>query len=414
MNRCALLLLAATLAPAAHAQAPEHLVVETFNAGLAYGFVDHAEARRPAILDALAGSEADVVCLQEVWEPEDRAAIEELLGERYPHRIVPEVEQRYAENAPACGITELFGEGRFVSCMTGECGDAEGDAHTDCIIDRCGGALDALKRSNRECATALMAQVGKSAPAALWTVVRPFWHAGIYAYGGSNGLLLLSRKPLEDVGVLDFSDISTLNRRQALYGSVEIEGAPVRVYCTHLSADLSRIAPYPGGFDGWAEENRAQVERLLEHADQEAGPAVMLGDFNCGRADPAHGLVGELEQSCTDILDAGWSDPAADAPNVECTWCTSNRLNAEGGEHDEVVIDHAFLRGLEVMEEGVSYRQPIEIQVDGQPVQTSLSDHYGYTARVQLPQPEAEEKGEAEEAPGTRRGRPEVRRPRPR
>ena len=396
------------------------LVFETYNAGLAYGFVDYGEARRGPIFDALQTTEADVVCLQEVWEPEDRDEIEALLGSTFPHRVVPPVEQLLAQSAPACGLGDLFGEDKFVSCMTGECGDFEGDAQTNCIIDNCGPALTALKTENRECATALMAQVGKSAPAALWTVVRPFWHAGVFAYGGSNGLLMLSKQPLSDTGVLDFTDISTLNRRQALYGTVELEGEPVKVYCTHLTADLTRIAPYPGPFPSWAEENRAQVDRLLADAASHEGPAVLLGDFNCGRPDPEHGMVGELVESCEAIVGAGWADPAADADDVECTWCVDNHLNIEGGEHDEVVIDHVFLRGLSVASEGVRYRDAVQIEVDGAAHTTSLSDHYGYAATVHLPvpepEPEEDEGGEEEgtRAPGEAVGRPERTKRRPR
>ncbi len=384
------------------------LTLETYNAGLAYGFVDYGEARREPIFDALRASEADILCMQEVWEPRDREAIEQTLGDAYPYRVITEVEQRYAAEAPACGITELFGEGRFVSCMTGECGDApDGDEKTNCIIDKCGGALTDLKNSNRDCAQALMAQVGKSAPMALWTVVRPFWNAGVYAYGGSNGLVMLSRRELKDVETLDFSDIATLNRRQALAATVEHDGVDVRVYCTHLSADLTHIAPYPGTFPTWADENMAQVERLLASAAEHEGPVALMGDFNCGRADKAHKLIGEAERSCQAIVDAGYSDPAAEIAPIECTWCESNLLNLEGGEHDEVVIDHIFLRDLDVASEGRTFDQEISVEIDGAPHKTSLSDHFGYAAAVtRHVEPPPEEEVAAEGDAGARVERP--------
>jgi endonuclease/exonuclease/phosphatase family metal-dependent hydrolase len=366
---------------------PPELVVETYNAGLAHGFVDYGHARQPKIVEALAGSDADVLCLQEVWDQPDRDAIVAELSATYPHRIVTDIEQKYAAEAPACGVTELFGEDRFVSCMTGACGDVEGDAKTNCIINNCGPALTQLKNENRDCAQALMAQVGSSAVSALWAVVRPFWNAGTYAYGGSDGLMLLSRRPLESVEVLDFTDIATLNRRRALAATVKHDGADVRVYCTHLTADLTTIAPYPGTFPTWADENRAQVDRLITHAAGHAGPVVMLGDFNCGRADAAHGLIGEAEGSCRAFVDAGYADPAAEAAPIECTWCEGNLLNLEGGEHGETVIDHVFLRGLAVGAEGRTLDQPVTIDVDGVAKQTSLSDHFGYRASLFVPPP---------------------------
>ena len=70
-----ILLLSATLAmPSAHAGA-HTLDVETWNVGLAHGFVDDAAARLPGILEALKEADVDVICLQEVWEPADRDRI---------------------------------------------------------------------------------------------------------------------------------------------------------------------------------------------------------------------------------------------------------------------------------------------------------------------------------------------------
>ena len=68
--------IALLLAPTAFAQdGGPTLTVETWNVGLAHGFVDHAAARLPAIVDAIEGADADVLCVQEAWEPGDRTAL---------------------------------------------------------------------------------------------------------------------------------------------------------------------------------------------------------------------------------------------------------------------------------------------------------------------------------------------------
>ncbi|MFT5682436.1 MAG: endonuclease/exonuclease/phosphatase family metal-dependent hydrolase [Myxococcota bacterium] len=356
------------------------LVIETYNVGLAHGFVDYGVERLPGIIAAIQDSDADVVCLQEAWEDDDREDIEDAVSALFPHTQYTATTQRKADASPACRRGELFGEGRFVSCMQTDCAGTSGDDRTDCIIEQCGPVLDALKTENPQCANALMAQVGKSAPMALWTILRPIRKAGLYAYGGSNGLMLLSRQPLSDAGVLDLSDIATLNRRQALYVDVPLAEGTARVYCTHLSADLSEIAPYPGPFASWGEENAAQIDALLAHA---AGleHVALVGDFNCGM--DGDGLVGELSESCQAVLDADYLDPVVTLSG-QCTWCRDNLLNADDGEENEALIDHVFTRGLTPTAATRAYTQTLDI---GDGVTTSLSDHYGYRVTVSYGDP---------------------------
>lgn len=376
--------LALLLAPAALAQdGGPTLTVETWNVGLAHGFVDHASARLPAIVDAIESADADVLCLQEAWEPKDRTALLSALRGTYPNAHLTTVEQKKASQAPVCKKKDLFGDGNFVSCMTGECGDLTGDAKTDCIIDECGPALESLKSSKPECANALMAQVGKSSISALWNVIRPWRPTGLYAYGGSDGLVMVSKLPLANTRVVDFTDISTLNRRRALAAEVDVSGTPVTVACTHLTADLSGIAPYPGAFPSWADENLAQVDRLIEKLGT-SGPTVALGDFNCGLDDEALGIKGELAESCLAIEGAGYADPAREVW-PECTWCADNLLNLDGGEHHNALIDHAYVRGLTPVEGGSRYTQQVTVDTKADGLKkTNLSDHMGYGVTLRL------------------------------
>ena len=353
------------------ASADEGLIVETWNVGLAYGFVDYAEARKAPILEALAGSEADVICMQEVWEEEDKAAIVEAARATHPYALYTEVVQTKAAKSPACRVRDLFGEGRFVSCMTGSCGGLDGDALTDCIVNQCGPILEDLKVDKPDCATSLMAQVGKPAPKALWTVVRPIRKAGVYAYEGSDGLVMVSRTPLTDDGELDFSDIATLNRRRALYGTVDVEGEPARVYCTHLSANLDDTAPYPGPFDSWGAENLAQTERLVEHAAQYSGAVALTGDFNCSFDGGTYDA--EAEASCQLVVDSGYADPAS-SDGSGCTYCSANILT--GDDAGDRLLDHVFVRGLAASDGGVG-RADLVSTADV--AETHLSDHFSYS-----------------------------------
>ncbi len=102
--------------------------------------------------------------------------------------------------------------------------NAEGDEFADCILEKCSKSLQRLKSENRQCASSLMAKVGQNPIISILKLLNPFYRSGLYAYRGSNGLVLLSKLPLQEKKIIDLSDISTLNRRQALSAVIEYKG----------------------------------------------------------------------------------------------------------------------------------------------------------------------------------------------
>jgi endonuclease/exonuclease/phosphatase family metal-dependent hydrolase len=354
--------------------------VETYNVGLAHGFVSHAAARIAPLVAALQESPADLLCLQEVWTRADRHAFQAALAGTFTYSWHTPVQQS-ATSSPACGVTDLFGRDRFVSCLQGNCGRLDGDQQTDCVVDECGHTLERLKQENPNCANALMAQVGSSAPAALWAVLRPWGTASLYAYGGSDGLMLFSKVPLLEPGTVDLSSVSTLNRRRALTATVSLGDEDVAVGCTHLAADLTETAPYPGPFASWADENRAQVELLLELDQKGSEPRIWLGDFNCSFADLAREVGGEFEESCEQFSAVGLEDVASSAA-PRCTFCADNRL---ADTTRSTRIDHVFVRDLEASEVARVAERAWTFQPIGDaPVLLPLSDHYAVRARISL------------------------------
>jgi len=149
------------------------------------------------------------------------------------------------------------------------------------------------------------------------------------------------------------------------------------VYCTHLTADLSKTAPYPGPYASWEAENKVQVGLLLDHAATFEGPVVMAGDFNCSLANKEAGVVGEHEASCRSVLDAGYQDPAAETLAM-CTYCGDNAL--VGDDEEDVLLDHIFIREWE----GSAGRRVYDnvVEVPGVDEAVPLSDHYGFAVRV--------------------------------
>ena len=118
----------------------------TYNLGLAHGFVPLAAERLPHLADALAASPADVLCLQEVWTKKDRRYVAEALQTLFPHQFSVPIQSLKSDKRPACLPWNLFGKGKFVSCMNANCKKLEGDEFTQCILNTCATAMDNLKQ----------------------------------------------------------------------------------------------------------------------------------------------------------------------------------------------------------------------------------------------------------------------------
>lgn len=373
-----ILILILTLGFTSFAQA-EDLKVTTYNLGLAHTFVPLAKERLPQIAEALKNSDSDVICLQEVWKKKDQRKIKKALKKSFPNNFITKIKNKKSKRRPTCKIKELFGEGKFVQCMQKQCGEFSGDEFTDCIINTCGPALRNLRDQNRECATALMAQVGKSSLAGMITILNPFKRAGLFAFKGSNGLMLFSKKPLLEKEVVDFTDISTLNKRQALLAKIQVGSSKVSVVCTHLTSDLEKTVPYTGTSANWSEENAKQFERIISKLSS-TPKAIVMGDFNCSVPNLNAGIDGELIKNCQTMENAGFASPLSKI-NPECTFCSSNPLNE--GEEGNKILDHVFIRGAKATTAEVVYKDKIQVKKKRQNIETRLSDHFGVEVLLQ-------------------------------
>jgi endonuclease/exonuclease/phosphatase family metal-dependent hydrolase len=346
----------------------------TYNLGLAHTYVPYAKERTPHLIETINKSESDVLCLQEIWTAKDRDLIIEKVKASYPHSHFTKIEKYRSKKKPTCKVSNLFGKGKFVSCMNNQCKDLDGDDFTDCILTKCDNALKGLKNTNRECAAGLLAQVGKSTLGGLAAILNPFLGAELFSFGGGNGLLLLSKKELLKKDLMDFTDISTLNRRGAL--TAEVEGRAI--LCTHLTSNLSLSVPYTGIFNSWEEENQAQVDRILKKYENDKRPVYLAGDFNCGLPVPDQNLPGDFVESCQNILDKGFEDHYFEN-NPSCTYCINNTLYDGSNPMDGDIIDHIFTKNVEPIKSKTIYKNLVEIKINSGLKKTNMSDHFGIT-----------------------------------
>jgi endonuclease/exonuclease/phosphatase family metal-dependent hydrolase len=353
--------------------------VATFNAGLAFGYVEEASARVDPIVDAISASDYDVLCLQELWTSQNMdgtwttSVIEDLLTRvsgTYPESYWQRT--TVPEDAPLTGC-EIAEADQLLACADPACGDVPPENLADCVLANCSAEFDMTSSSCQSC---MVANLGMPLDAIV-SACRGQSRGGI-VYDGHNGLALLSKHPLTSTSVLELQ--YALTARAVLHAEIDLPGhGPTDVYCTHLAADLSASVAYPPNspFESYAGENLAQINALLSYVDTSGstGQNVLAGDFNTG---PAVGdTQAELPQNYQRIVSSGYADPVFDLG--QCSFCDANILVGGQGAGGQM-IDHVFLpenlAGDATAE--IVFDTPVDIiGADGQPTQVNLSDHYG-------------------------------------
>jgi len=381
------LALSLALAPLSGLRAIELM---TYNLGLAKGFVDHYEERRIPIATEIKKSHADIICLQEVWFAQDRENILQELKSDYPYSLVPDIDEVTNDHAPACRLSDLFGENKIVTCFRSACEKLTGRELTACVIDKCQASLNNLKNDNPQCGNALMAQVGTHPLLVILKLLMPFGKVDLYTYGGSNGLMLFSKFPFKQggSGLLPLRQYSTLTRRDFLYATIQAsDDKQLFVGCTHLTANLTDSAPYAGAFESWGKENLKQVEYLLPQFETLAAglPMAIMGDFNFGPSYTHSNIQANFEDSYQSFKQKGYMDPIAMAGVPQCTFCNNNNLNLASDNNQQ--IDHIFIKNLDhkkVKEAQVIMNHKVQIPGASKMLDTYLSDHYGLKLEISL------------------------------
>lgn len=367
--------------------------VASFNAGLAYGFVPYAEERREKLANSLNSLDADVICLQEVWQDRDSKLIKEVLGDKYPYGITAPIKQhRYGGAGPSCWAWDLFGSGKYASCMLTSCSGMSDDEETACLIKTCRPALDRLAADKPECAEPLMASVGKNQITSILRLLNIFKKAGRFAYDGGVGTMILSKYSIDEgnSAFMSFSDFGKVNHRGMLYATINTGGKKRVVGCTHVTANLSSSAPYPGNspYKGnrsfknkWASGNFYESEILIREMNRLAGngPQYLTGDFNCSFENLNVGVHSDFPQSCDNYIKSGYLGPVH-TQNPECTFCKSNTLIENDTKEENLLLDHVFVKNdgdMNMMESSFILKNKINISADGKNIESSISDHYG-------------------------------------
>lgn len=349
------------------------LSLVSFNAALGVGLAPYLTQRLDAIERDLPNLDADVVCLQEVWQPENIQRFATSLEEAYPYSV-RSVRQTGGGSA-ACTEAEA---GLLTACLTENCAGVEREGLPLCAITNCAGAFTEVSMACQQCIAANQSATDVENLATICAADQ-----GAASYADQTGLVILSKLPLEELGYFAFE--SSLGDRGLLSARVGTDFAgDIDLHCTHLAATLSEV-PYTGLYGSWQGERVRQVEQLLARVDDlrsEGNPAIVLGDMNCGPETP-------LARSASPDTFARFGAAGFVAPYAEldgrCTFCGNNPLNGLVGDPEEgALIDHVLVSasGIESRDAGRVFDELIGIDVDGEPVETARSDHYGVRVSI--------------------------------
>jgi endonuclease/exonuclease/phosphatase family metal-dependent hydrolase len=396
---------------------PDEVAIETYNLALAGAFIAYEQERRELLPDAIANSDADVLCLQEVWEQADKETIRDAAAARFPNVFIfednllttlddPE-DQNGDTPPPPTTVPCPEGDAQndmdaaidcaSLNCNTLSPGDENGRTTSiDCAIDECIDVVAPLLAVPRcyaclatQLPTSTFAQIRESCP----TVVEQD-----LAFEGQNGVMILSRYPLKDT--VNWVIPGTWNRRVIMSATVELpDDKELDVYCNHLTPVFDSIAfPYTGqygngeiGAAGWEEELLLQAQKLIDYVEVTSGetPAVILGDLNAGRDYPAQEIFQDGE-AALDLLETAFT-PAYTADYVpQCTFCITNPVGEPEAEDVSNWIDHIHLYNLlatSVLATSRTFDQDVVPVPDGTggEMQVPLSDHFGMQSVIRMP-----------------------------
>ena len=347
---------------------PGGLTFVTYNAGLAHGAVPFADERIQPIIQELRDSPADVLCMQEVWTDADaRAIIDGVRGE-FPY-FFREATTSDSSEAFACDPSQWSSLYSMSSCVAEQC-TPSGISAFECAADQCAPEWGALDDGCKLCIAA-----NTTSPTTCAAGIAP-----MYGNEGRNGIILMSRQPLEDITYTPF-ETHVIKR-----GVIEAEVGGLHVQCTHMTAELN-VVPYPAGgsFASWREEHAAQVTLMANRASA-FRRSIMLGDLNTGPASP--GVDGELPANYESLVAAGYVDTWTSGQT--CTYCQDNPLacsrpgGCDGGLSSR--LDHVLMKGVESDITLAFERfadEPITIvDAEGVSHEGRLSDHYGVMATL--------------------------------
>jgi endonuclease/exonuclease/phosphatase family metal-dependent hydrolase len=358
------------------------LNVVTFNAAIAPGMNSWSTPRLPHVTEALASLDYDVLCLQEVWPYQAAEAVAAALGKPTSHMVYADTRGMHQTGDDSCSPSAVRG---LAECARRECGGVADEDMAICAVDKCTGTLTTLYLFDRGCFNCMAASVGKSIDETVAMCTAPGGASRLY--GGTNGIMLVSRWPVEAPAALDLP--SSGANRVALFARVRPPGRePIEVACTHISSP-QRVSPTYPGFHDWESEQSEQI-RLISGLLAERGgdrPQLLVGDLNVSR-NWLEGGSGQSRSVFWLTQRLGFISPGVYVKPDLCSACRGNSFRGDSSKSH--LIDHVMVRDPEggatvepVCAEKL-FTEQVDVSAYGQTRRMHISDHYGIRVKLRI------------------------------
>lgn len=332
------------------------------------------EERLEASIEYFKTAPLDIVCIQELWDPEERDQFIQELIDVFPYSYFAP-QQNETECSQQCSEEETD---PLIECLNTSCNNVtEMEEQMECAKENCEKELASLSESCQACislknASTILEGIEEC------VVQDDFENENTkncrFLFDGWSDNLLLSKIPFEETDYLLYEN-NTVVAWTALYGKLNTSVFDtVHVFCTHLAADILL-------FD-FEEQNEAQTRELIDYVsetieDDTESPVLVIGDFNSG---PEVGDSESRFRSYDVILEeTEWINLYLVAGNVECTRCRDNPLVVFG--RDEI-IDLIWADNFENVCIVNSSRFAVEEGIEILGAEIPLSDHYGVRAEI--------------------------------
>ncbi len=365
----------------------QNLTLLSWGLGMWGIFSRYADQRLPYVQQALAKTDADIVCLTNVYSDSYKTAIVEATKERFPYsymelqdlkskvddgQTVDGVVPAEPTTAPCTDPKSIEVMDEVLGCIRDNCStipkSLEGSVSSgDCVVNNCFAFEFKFTSQDKRCYSCIfysMMDSTRMSQSRTSCMTDP--KAGM-GFGGRNSQLVLSRYPLGKTETWTLG--ATAWRASVSRVPITLpNSAAIDVYCT-LPTDSTRdivSQPYIGFYgkgpleSEWANETLLQSKKIVEYLKAQSGPgqAVLMGVFQTGpKTDQLLGPYPEIFAYLTSNLALG----VAPSFTQTCTTCTDNALNG-GAANEGGWTTHIMLSGIPVTavkETGVVYKDAV-------------------------------------------------------
>ena len=409
---------------------PLDLAIDIYSPQLTDLFTALFRERKPAVYEAVAAAESDLICLTEVVDPRDIAVIRAASIKQFPYQVhssslTPEPSDLTDQNGdevpapdgPACAGQASDWLDTLLDCIQEHCTEDDGSGHrfalsgseaADCVGNFCQlevGPLILGAPSDKGCWMCALVQMSGDETLEYVRDTCKTDPAARYTFRNGSNVMVLSRYPIGSSKVWRLP--ATGWNRVAMRVPLDLpNGVPLDFYCASLALpEEGIIFPYVGAYGAgasgpaaWVAEQELQAERLValvREQSKASGARVVLASttyagegYNEGEREVLVDLHVDTYRTIADAFNL----LAAPGYVPACTQCADNPVTAPPSgavtTAESAWTSLLFSEGIDmktIRSSEVTFTDPVlEVASPEGAYLVPPSSHYGFRSHVHL------------------------------